>query len=190
MNNYFILHGSFSNPFGNWFPWLRAEIEKTKPSGMEESICYVPHMPTGIEFQNYNNWENVIKPYLSAGGININTTIFAHSISPIFICKFLIKHNIRVKRLVFVCGFNNHFIEGADDYNKVNETMFCEGVEKIKDLCDDITCIYSNNDPYVKFDVEKEFADKVSHKQIMIENGGHLNAESGYTEFPLLKDFI
>ncbi len=26
-NNYFIIHGSFSNPFSNWIPWLRKEIE-------------------------------------------------------------------------------------------------------------------------------------------------------------------
>ena len=30
MNNYFILQGSFSSPFENWFPWLRSEIENTK----------------------------------------------------------------------------------------------------------------------------------------------------------------
>lgn len=190
MKNYFILHGSFGSPSGNWFPWLSNEIEKTKPNNMEESICYVPHMPTGIGFQNYENWQSLMLSYVGSGLIGKETTIFAHSISPIFICKFLIKHNINVRRLVFVCGFNNYFINGADAYNKVNETMFCEGIEKIKDLCDDITCIYSNNDPYVTFDAEKEFADKVSHKQIMIENGGHLNAESGYSEFPLLKEFI
>ena len=27
-NNYFIIHGSFGNPFVNWFPYLRKEIEK------------------------------------------------------------------------------------------------------------------------------------------------------------------
>jgi len=26
-NNYFIIHGSFGNPFVNWFPYLRKEIE-------------------------------------------------------------------------------------------------------------------------------------------------------------------
>ena len=25
MNNYFIIHGSFGNPFVNWFPYLRKE---------------------------------------------------------------------------------------------------------------------------------------------------------------------
>ena len=33
------------------------------------------------------------------------------------------------------------------------------------------------------FDVEKSFADAVSNKQYVISNGGHINAESGYTEF-------
>ena len=27
-SNYFIIHGSFGNPFVNWFPYLRKEIEK------------------------------------------------------------------------------------------------------------------------------------------------------------------
>ena len=191
MKNYFILHGSFGSPSGNWFPWLAGEIEKTKPSDMEESICYLPHMPTGVGLQNYENWELVFKAYLDSGLISNETTIFAHSIAPVFLCKFLIKHNIHVKRLVFVCGFNNYFIDGADNYNEVNKTMFLEnGVEKIKNLCDDIVCIYSDNDPYVKFEAEKDFANIVSHKQIIIENGGHLNAETGFKEFPLLKDFI
>ena len=26
MNNYFIIHGSFGNPFVNWFPYLRNDI--------------------------------------------------------------------------------------------------------------------------------------------------------------------
>ena len=39
------------------------------------------------------------------------------------------------------------------------------------------------NDPYVKYDVEKEFADKLTDKQHVIKNGGHINAETGYTKF-------
>ena len=102
----------------------------------------------------------------------------------------IIEYNIKVKKLVFVCGFNNYF-GVSPDYDEVNKTMFLEnGIEKIKDLCDDIVCVYSDNDPYVSFDAEKDFADKVSHRQIIIKNGGHLNSDSGYTEFPLLKDFI
>ena len=190
MKNYFVIHGSFGSQYSNWFPWLFAEIEKTKTNKKEEPICYVPQFPTGVGFQNFDNWEKVLMTFVNAGLISEETTFFAHSIAPAFVCKFLIKNNIKVKKLVFICGFNNYFGVNAD-YDEVNKTMYLQnGIEKIKNLCDDITCIYSDNDPYVKFDAEKDFAEKVSHKQIIIENGGHLNASSGYKEFPLLKEFI
>jgi len=61
--------------------------------------------------------------------------------------------------------------------------MFIDNLEDIKNYCNNIICFYSNNDPYVKFDVEKSFADTISNEQYIIENGGHINAESGYTKF-------
>jgi hypothetical protein len=189
MKNYFILHGSFSNPESNWFPWLRQEIESTKPTNMEESICYVPHFPTGIGFQNYYNWERVLASYVDAGLFGRETIVFAHSIAPAFVCKFLIRNKIKVKKLVFVCGFNN-YIGVAPNYDKVNKSMFCENIENVKNFCKDITCIFSDNDPYVNFSAEKEFADKVADKQIVVKNGGHLNSAFGYDKFIELKEFI
>jgi hypothetical protein len=59
------------------------------------------------------NWEKLLKCYVDFGILNENTIIFAHSIAPIFICKFLVKNKITVKRLVFVCGFNNYL--GIDE---------------------------------------------------------------------------
>ena len=51
-------------------------------------------------------------------------------------------------------------------------------------------CFYSDNDPYVRYETEKEFADTITENQIMISGGGHLNSESGYTEFTDLLMFI
>ena len=39
-------------------------------------------------------------------------------------------------------------------------------------------------------EAEEDFAKKISNKQIVIDGGGHLNAGSGYTEFPKLLEFI
>ena len=61
--------------------------------------------------------------------------------------------------------------------------MFLNNLVDIKKYCHNIICFYSDNDPYVKFDVEKEFADTIANEQHIIKNGGHINAESGYTEF-------
>lgn len=47
-NNYFIIHGSFESPFGNWLPWLQ-DILAT-----DGKQVYVPQFPTGVGYQNYD----------------------------------------------------------------------------------------------------------------------------------------
>ena len=175
--NYLLVHGSFGSPFSNWIPWLRSELEK------DDLEVYTPDFPTGVGYQNYNNWSRLLKTYVDSGILNENTTIYAHSIAPIFICKFLVENNIKVKKLIFVCGFNNYL--GINE----NESMYFDNLEDVKNCCNEIICYYSDNDPYVKYDVEKEFADTISTKQYCIHNGGHLNSESNYSEFKeLLND--
>lgn len=182
-NNYLLVHGSFGSPFSNWIPYLRKEIEN------KDLEVYTPDFPIGVGYQNYENWSRLLKTYVEANIINENTIIFAHSIAPIFICKFLVENKIKVKRLVFVCGFNNYL--GIDkDYDAVNESMYFDKLIDVKNYCDDIVCFYSDNDPYVKYDAEKEFADAITENQIMISGGGHLNSESGYTEFPELLKYL
>lgn len=176
MKNYFLIHGSFGNPFVNWIPSLRKEIEN------RNFEVYTPDFPTGVNYQNFDNWNRVLKTYLVAGLLNENTIIFAHSIAPAFVCKFLIENKIKVKKLIFVCGFNNYFGIN-EEYDTVNKTMYLDNLKDVKDYCDDIICYYSKNDPYVKYEAEKDFADILTDNQTVIDNGGHLNSESGYTEF-------
>jgi len=180
-NNYFIIHGSFGSPFVNWVPWLRKELEK------EELEVYTPDFPTGVGYQNYENWSKLLKTYVEANLINENTIIYAHSIAPIFVCKFLVDNKIKVKRLVFVCGFNN-YLGINEEYDAVNNSMYFDNIEDVKNYCDDIICYYSDNDPYVKYDAEKDFADKIASTQYCIHEGGHLNSESNYSEFKELLD--
>lgn len=179
MSNYIILHGSFGSKDGNWFPWLKKQLENKKYK------VDVPQMPVGVGNQNYDNWSEELNKLT----INENTIIIAHSIAPVFVCKYLINNKIRVKKLLFVCGFNNYL--GIDtDFNSVNKPMFLDNLEDIKKYCDNIICFYSDNDPYVPLNVEKVFADTISNKQHIIANGGHINAESGYTEFEEILSYI
>ena len=172
MNNYIVLHGSFGSKNGNWFPWLKKELEERNLK------VDVPQMPVGVGNQNFENWSKIMNEL----NINANTTIIAHSIAPIFVCKYLITNKIKVKKLIFVCGFNNYL--GIDkDFDEVNEPMFIDNYKDIKNYCDNIVCYYSDNDPYVKFEVEQEFADVISNRQYIIEEGGHINEESGYITF-------
>lgn len=182
MINYLLIHGSFGSPFSNWLPWLRTELEN------KNLEIYTPDFPIGVGYQNYNNWSNLLKTYVTAGILNENTTIIAHSIAPVFVCKFLIENKIKVKKIISVCGFNNYFGIN-EEYDTVNKTMYLDNIIEIKNYCHDIICFYSKNDPYVKYEAEKEFA-SIATKEIVIASGGHLNSESGYVEFKELLEEI
>ena len=177
--NFIIIHDSFSTKDGNWFPWLKKQLES------KEDIVDVPQMPIGTVNQNFENWTNILDDLK----VNEKTTIIAHGIASVFVCKYLTTKKIKVKKLVFVCGFNNY--HGKDsDLNEVNESMFMDNLEDIKNYCSNIICFYSDNDPYVKLEAEKEFADAIASEQYLIENGGHINTESGYIEFKEILDVL
>lgn len=70
--NYIILHGSFGSNKGNWFPWLKEQLENNNKQ------VDVPQMPVGIDKQNFKSWSNILDKLK----INESTIIIAHSISP------------------------------------------------------------------------------------------------------------
>lgn len=183
MSNYFIIHGSFGSPYSNWFSWLQDFITS------EEKQVYVPDFPIGVGYQNYENWSKLLKVYLDLGLINENTTLIGHSIAPIFISKFLVENKVKVKKLIFVCGFNN-YLGINEEYDAVNKSMYFNNLEDVKKCAEEIVCFYSDNDPYVKYEVEKEFADIVATEQILLRGAGHINAESGFDTFEDIVSYL
>lgn len=183
MENYFIIHGSFSSPYSNWIGWLHDFIEE------EGKQVYVPDFPIGVRYQNYENWSRLLKSYLDLGLINENTTIIGHSIAPAFISKFLIENKIKIKKLIFVCGFNNYFGIN-EEYDTVNKTMYMDNLQDVKQYANEIICFYSDNDPYVKYEAEKAFADTVTTEQILLPKAGHINSESGYDTFEDIVSYL
>ena len=182
-DNYFIIHGSFGTPYSNWFPWLHSFLTD---AGKE---AYVPDFPIGVGYQNYENWSNLLKVYLNSGLINKNTVFIAHSIAPVFVSKFLIENKIKVKKLIFVCGFNN-YLGINEEYDAVNKSMYFDNLEDVQEYADSIICFYSDNDSYVNYEAEKEFADAASIVQVLIRDGGHINSESGYDTFEEIVGYL
>lgn len=54
MNNYFIIHGSYGNPYKNWIPWLKKELGKRKLN------CMVPNFTSPYQ-QNYESWSKILQ---------------------------------------------------------------------------------------------------------------------------------
>ena len=94
-----------------------------------------------------------------------------------------------MKKLIFVCGFNN-YLGINEEYDTVNRTMYFDNLVDVKQYANEIICFYSDNDPYVKYEVEKDFANKIATEQILIPNAGHINSESGYDTFEDIVNYL
>lgn len=176
MTNYLIIHGSFGTPYNNWFPWLHNHLmEKGKH-------VIVPYFPYGKNYQNFENWANLLDSYRKSKIFNSSTVVIAHSIGCAFIAKYILERHMIISKLILVAPFNNYSVDGGD-YDYVNKTFYTDNLEVVKDYTGEIVCVYSDNDPYVKQEACKDFADIVKAKEIIIPNGGHLNSESGYNSF-------
>ena len=84
---------------------------------------------------------------------------------------------------------NNRIISLNIQINNLLEELKVNLVD-VKKYCFDIICYYFDNNPYVKIEVEKEFADTITKNQIIISSGGHLNSKSGYTKFTELLKYV
>jgi len=118
-----------------------------------------------------------------------NTTVIAHSIGCAFIVKYLLEKGMILGNLILVAPFNNYLV-GNKNYDYVNQSFFEENLEGIQYMVGEITCIYSDNDPYVEMDASKNFAKEIESKEVIIPDGGHFNSEVGYEEFEELLEYI
>jgi predicted alpha/beta hydrolase family esterase len=84
MKTAFIFHGTKGSPEENWFPWLKAELEKLNYN------VFVPRFPTP-ENQSIENWLAVFKKYEKY--VNQDTIFIAHSVGCPFALDILEKIN-------------------------------------------------------------------------------------------------
>lgn len=181
-NNYFIIHGSYGNPYKNWIPWLRGELAKRKLD------VIVPNFPI-LKYQNYDNWSKVLKAYLDIGCINENTIFITHSLGCIFLIKFILENKVNIKRIVAVAGFNNLYF---DDDEELYRSFYIdnERLKNINKYCKDVICIYSDNDSFVSLDAISTFNLSFNCQRILINGAGHFNKESGFDEFKEILKYL
>ena len=177
---FFIIHGIYGHPEENWFPWLKKELEK------KEYQVVVPIFPTPIG-QSLENWLKVIKKYEDE--INNETVFIGHSLGAAFILNYLEKSDKEVKATFLVAGYHKMLDNKFRELNKTFvDKQFNWGT--IKSRCNNFFIFASDNDEYIPLKVTKELANNLDAELIIINNGGHLNKQSGYYKFTPLLDKI
>lgn len=176
-----IFHGTMGSPSGNWFPWLK---EKLCQEGAE---VLIPSFPTPNN-QSLNTWFDALSE--AAGGIKTSDILVGHSTGALFALRVLEKAPHKIHATFIVSGFSR--ILNLEPYDTLNKT-FLEPpfrFDKITSASEKIFTFSGDNDPYVPIEYGEELATSLGITPCIIKNGGHLNSESGFTEFPELLEAI
>ena len=181
MKNVFIIHGAHGTPEENWFPWLKAELEKL------DYKVFVPKFPTP-ENQTLKDWLEVFKDYEQY--FNNDTIVVGHSIGATFLLSVIEKLEKSIKAALFVSGFVD--LLDNEEFDKINKTFVEHNFDwdKIKQNCSEFFIYHSDNDPYVPLDIARNLADKLDRDIVIVKNAGHFNKDAGYDKFNLLLDKI
>ena len=177
-----IIHGTMSSPNANWFPWLSSELGK---KGIKVKI---PKFPTP-DGQNLGNWLKIFD--LEVGPLNSNSILIGHSVGAAFSLRVLERLAQPICATYLVAGFVGPI--GNPDFDPLIKTFIDRPFEwdRVKSGSAIFRAYSGDKDPYVARELGLEIVQKLGIELNVIADGGHLNAEAGYTEFPeLLEDVI
>lgn len=173
--NVFLVHGTFGKPFENWFPWLEQQLEK------EEIACVIPSFPTP-KCQTYTDWERLMDYYCDVGIVNSETILIGHSCGSIFLVHYLLVHNINVKGLICVSGYNN-FISGYELMDELNKSFYIDAQDiNMSKYAKKVFALYGDDDPNIPQKYLNEFAIAIGGQIDCVANAGHFNASAGYLQ--------
>lgn len=155
---FLIIHGLGGTSEGNWFPWLKKELENL---GHE---VIVPDFPNSMN-PDLNEWLEHLKNF----DFDENTIFIAHSLGVPFTLHILEK--FKLKSVFLVAGFCSLLDSRFNDYL----SSFVDGFdwEKIKDNCNQFYVINSEDDDYVPLSKGEELATHLNTKVNMINGDGH-----------------
>ena len=172
-----VTHGTMGSPDGNWFPWLAREL------AAKGTKVLIPQYP-GPEGQNLENWLKTQHDYV--GALSEGDILVGHSIGAAFTLRLLEHSEITVKAAILVSGFSHQL--GLADFDPLNATFIEAPFDwvQIRKHAKTFVSFSGSDDPYVPLEYGRELASNLGIEARVIEHGGHLNAESGYSQFPEL----
>ncbi|MDE6583151.1 MAG: alpha/beta hydrolase, partial [Clostridia bacterium] len=141
-----LFYGTDCNENTAWFPWLKSQLE------MQKVDCFIPCLPTP-ENQSYQTWSKIVEKI----EINSDDIVIGWSTGAIFAVRYLFEHNISVKKLILVSGFNN-YIGNVPRVDNINKTFFINSLEDVKKIANEIVCFKSDNDPFITQEALSSFA--------------------------------
>ena len=181
MKTAIILHGTLGSPDGNWFQWLKNELEE---KGLN---VWLPQLPQA-EQPSLRKWQRFVKEECPFP-INEQTLIIGHS-SGAILALVLAENNMeKIGAIVDVSVFHDNSLQWQPN-DKLFDVQF--DWTAIQQGAKELLFIHSDNDPYVPLNQAQYVATNSGGEMIIVPGEGHFNLERSdeYKQFPKLIEIL
>ena len=169
-----LLHGWGGSDYPHWQSWIAGEIAKDYGT-VAFPLLDNPHFPTK------NRWMKQVKQLLKEFQPDV---VICHSLANSLWFHLCNEGEIaKVKRLLLVAA-------PKMDLSIDTIKTFFPVEAPVKLYADEVLMVSSDNDPYMSNEEANLLSDSLGVEMKVLENAGHINAESGYGEWPWLKEWL
>jgi hypothetical protein len=182
MKKVYLIHGWGGSSKGDWFVWLKIELENRRYNVIS------PDMPDTFK-PRIKNWVGHLKKIVK--NPNKDTYFVGHSIGCQTIMRYLeqLDKDAKIGGVVFVAGWFNLSDETWDDiYTReiADEWLNTQiDFDKIKKHTNKFIAIFSDDDPYVPLSDKELFKKRLNAEIIVEHNKEHFSGEAGIFEVPV-----
>ena len=184
MKRAILVHGWGGSPDREWFPWLRAELEK---NGFEVKVPALPD----AGHPHIKAWVPALAE--AVGAPDANTYFVSHSMGCQTIARYLsgLDESVVVGGVVYVGGFFDSLTldehEKAGIWNEWRETPL--DLSRVKARAPKSIAIFSDDDPFVPIENARRFEQELGSKSIIEHGQGHF-AGDAYIRIPFALDAV
>lgn len=181
MKKAIILHGTLGSPEGNWFSWLKSELEARH---IEVWLSQLPH----AEQPSLREWADFVYdncPFT----IDEETLVIGHSSGAILALILAQESDKTIGAAVAVSVFYDNSLQWEPN-SRLFDVDF--NWPMIANRCHKLLFVHSDDDPYVPLEQAKHVAEQCDSEIVLIPEQGHFNLEKSesYKQFPALVELM
>ena len=169
-----ILHGWGGSDFPHWQAWSASELIK------ENYVVSFPEFPNK-ELPNFDEWLDFLEKEFNHFKPDV---VVCHSLANILWFHFVEKFDIKpIEKLMLVAPVKQNC--------EIDELKTFFPYPIVEDLkANEIIMVGSTNDPYMSVDEIMDLQIKLNIGLKILDDAGHINADSAYGELPCVVGWI
>jgi uncharacterized protein len=172
MKSVYLFHDAYSGPHKEWLPWVKHELEKVGYA------VFAPELPVG-PVQSLASWDKIFTPFEKR--IDTQSILIGHGIGALYVLNLLARREGMIEKAILVSGFAEKIPHQGFNYIAKSYLQNFDW-HTLRQKSQAWYVIHGTDDPFIPFDAGKRLSQNLEARFIPVEEGGHLNQASGFTQ--------